>query len=390
MFELLLSDYTTRVVALGVALIGAACGALGCFAILRRQSLLGDAMSHAALPGVVLGFMLSGSKAPAVLLAGAAFTGILAAGCVVAVRGIARLRQDTMLGIVLSVFFGGGIVLLSLVQRWPAAGKAGLDKFLFGSAATLLAGDLLPMLFLAAVTGLLLLAFWPRFKLLSFDIDFMRSIGIASRPYEILLTIMMVLAIVMGLQTVGVVLMSAMLIAPAAAARQWTDRLPLMALLAALLGALGGVCGVLISSLISRMPTGPVIVVVLSIFVLASSLFAPQRGLLPALLRELRARASVRREAILLGLLHLAAQHRDPFYPHEAAAIRALGHRVSVQELRSLKDDGLVELPQPGTVRLSAAGLQEARRLLELHGLDSLDSAGLQQGKGSLSEGGPA
>ena len=184
------------------------------------------------------------------------------------------------LGMVLSVFFGLGLVLLTVVQRRPDAGQAGLDRFLFGQAATLLERDVWTIVAVGAVAVGGMLAGWKEFKLLSFDPDFGASLGYRMRRVDVLLTGMLVIGIVVGLQTVGVVLMSAMVVAPAAAARQWTDHLGRMVALAALFGAGAGVSGAVLSSTVPRLPTGPTIVLCLSALVLLSVLLAPGRGAL--------------------------------------------------------------------------------------------------------------
>jgi manganese/zinc/iron transport system permease protein len=275
----LFNDYTLRIVAIGAAALGAASGALGSFAVLRKQSLLGDAISHAALPGIALAFLITGSKDPLVLVLGAAAAGWIGTLLVIGVVGETRVKEDSALGIVLSVFFGFGLVLLTLVQRRPDASQAGLDRFLFGQAATLLERDIWVIGGLGSLAVLVMLLAWKEFKLLSFDREFGASLGFGMRGIDVLLTSVLVLAIVIGLQTVGVVLMSAMVVAPGAAARQWTDRLGTMVALAAVFGALSGVTGAVISSSTSRVPTGPTIVLCLSAIVLVSLLFAPNRGL---------------------------------------------------------------------------------------------------------------
>lgn len=245
----LLTDYTLRTVALGAAVLGIVSGALGTFAFLRRQSLLGDAMSHAALPGVVLAFMLTGSKAPLVLVLGAAVAGVLGTVFLLSITRYTRIKEDAALGIILSVFFGVGLMLLTFLQRNPAAAQAGLNNFLFGQAATLLQRDVVVMAVFGGGALLVLALFWKEFKLLAFDRDFGGSLGFPMAALDVLLTTLLVIAIVIGLQAVGVVLMSAMVVAPAAAARQWTDRLSIMVILAAFFGAMAGVIGAVISSL---------------------------------------------------------------------------------------------------------------------------------------------
>ena len=298
----LIFDYTLRTVALGSALLGVVSGVLGAFAVLRRQSLLGDAISHAALPGVALAFLLTGSKEAIVLVSGAIATGWLATMLVMQVTGQTRIKSDAALGIVLAVFFGFGLLLLTFIQRLPTAAKAGLDKFLFGQAATLLGRDVMTMAVLGGAALLIVALLWKEFKLLSFDPDFAGSLGFPVRGLDILLITLTVIAIVVGLQTVGVVLMSTMLVAPAAAARQWTERLDRMVLLSGLFGALAGMLGAITSSQVSHLPTGPTIVLYMSAVVAISLLFAPHRGLIARSRQQTRRRWQFAQEALAVHL----------------------------------------------------------------------------------------
>ena len=266
----LLHDYTFQVVALGAALLGMASGMIGSFAVLRRQSLLGDVVSHAALPGIAAVFLMTGTKDTVWLLIGALCSGLAATGFIIGVVRYSRVKFDTALALGMSVFFGLGLMLLTYVQKIPNSNQAGLQRFIFGQAAVLLKSDILVI----AVTGAALLAltllFWKEFKLLSFDPEFARSLGLPTRSLNVLLSAMTVAAIIAGLQTVGVILMSAMLVAPAVAARQWTNRLGVMVGLAALFGAVSGVAGTLVSSAMPKLPAGPAIVVAADVLVLIS------------------------------------------------------------------------------------------------------------------------
>jgi manganese/zinc/iron transport system permease protein len=275
----LLSDYTARNVALGSSLLGVISGVLGCFAVLRRQGLLGDVLAHAALPGICLAYLLTNSKSSLVLLLGAAIAGWLAALALLQIVQQARLSEDSALGIVLSTFFAAGITLLTFLTKRGDAQGAGLDRFLFGQAAALIEEDVLVIAVLAAIAIGATALFYKEFKLLTFDALFARSIGLPTQALSVLLTSLVVVAIVIGLQTVGVVLMAAMLIGPAVAARQWTDRLGVMVALAALFGAAAGLAGALISLSAENIPTGPVTILSLTLIVVFSLLFAPARGL---------------------------------------------------------------------------------------------------------------
>jgi len=354
----LLFDYTIRTVALGAAVLGIVAGALGTFALLRRQSLLGDAMSHAALPGVLIAFMLTGSKAPVVLVLGAAVAGVLGTFLLLAITRYSRIKEDAALGVILSVFFGFGLLLLTFLQRNPTAAQAGLNRFLFGQAATLLVRDVITMSAFGGAALLLVVLFWKEFKLLSFDRDFGSSLGYPMTALDVLLTTLLVIGIVIGLQAVGVVLMSALVVAPAAAARQWTDRLGMMLVIASAFGALAGVTGALISSTGAGFSTGPVVVLAISLIVLASLRFGAGRGLVWNWLRRQRSRRTLRTEAVLDNLYGLASQHADPRHPHAVEALRVLDHYQGGvrRSLAALAADGYVHEVLPGQWALTDAG----------------------------------
>lgn len=284
----LVFDYTLRNVALGSALLGIVSGVLGCFAVLRRQGLLGDALAHAALPGICIAFLLTGSKTPLVLMVGAALAGWLGTLVLLWIVRATRLSEDTALGIVLSSFFGFGIVLLTLIARRNDAHQAGLDRYLFGQAATLVQEQVFTMAIVGALALLLVGLLYKEFKLLTFDTAFAASLGLPTQRLNVLLTGLIVLAVVIGLQTVGVVLMAAMLVGPAVAARQWTNRLGVMIGLAALFGALSGISGALLSVSDAHLPTGPMIILSLTAIVAGSLLLAPARGLIWEWLRRRR------------------------------------------------------------------------------------------------------
>lgn len=277
-FSFLAVDYTLLLVMQGAALLGLVSGALGSFALLRQQSLLGDAISHAALPGIVLMFLFTHSKNPWVLLTGGAFAGALGVVIMNGVVAKTTLKKDAILGIVLSVFFGLGLVLMTVAQKIPIASQAILNKFLFGNVATLLPIDIVVIQVITLCILVVLFLCWKECSLYVFDPVFTHSLGFSTRIIELLLTVLLVLAIVIGLQTVGVILMSTMLIAPAAAARQWTTCLSRMVLLAGFCGCVSAVVGVYASAVFNHVPTGPAIVVVASFIVFFSLLCGPKRG----------------------------------------------------------------------------------------------------------------
>lgn len=367
LFNDLLFDYTLRTVALGSAVLGIVSGALGAYAVLRKQSLLGDAMSHAALPGIALAFLLTGSKSSLVLILGAAIAGWIGTLFIMSIVRLTRIKFDSALGLVLSVFFGFGLVLLTIIQKMPDANQAGLDKFLFGQAAALLERDVITMGILGAIAIVAMMVFWKEFKLLSFDPDFGATLGFPMRLLDVLLTTLIVLAIVLGLQTVGVVLMSAMIVAPAAAARQWTDHLGTMVFLSSIFGAMAGIVGALLSSSIQRLPTGPTIVLCISTIVLISLFFAPRRGLIWNWIRERRNRGRLHVEAILQDLYSLASAHEDPEHAHSIAVLRLMsaGKGGVDKGLKTLQEQGFVKPVHLDEWALTKSGVEQARNLIE-------------------------
>ncbi len=339
----LLGDHTLRTVALGAGLVGLAAGVAGVFAVLRRQSLLGDVVSHSALPGIALAFLLTHNRNPLVLLIGAVIAGWLGTVISQQITRNSRIKQDAALGIVLSVMFGLGMLLLVVIQQNPLAGQAGLEKYLFGSAATLLRQDII----VSAAVGVICLGaialFWKEFKLTAFDPTFAQSTGIPLRVVETVLASVTVLAICIGLQTVGVVLMSALLVAPAAAARQWTNRLETMALAAGVFGALSGMAGAVISSQAANLPAGPVVIVVLTCLVTLSIFFAPARGIFWEWLRHTAQHRLVEESAVLAGMLKLADEDPDPFRPHDVSALDAVGLHSAEKTMALLESKGWVK-----------------------------------------------
>ena len=315
-FSLVFSDYTLRTITLGTAILGAVTGMLGSFAVLRKQSLLGDAISHAALPGIAIAFLITGTKDSNILLLGALISGLIGTFWIRGIIKKTHLKSDTALGLILSLFFGFGMLLLTFIQKQPNANQAGLDKYLFGQAATLVESDVWLMAIVTGICLLVLLVFWKEFKILLFDADYAKTLGFNTKFIDILITSFIVLAIVLGLQTVGVVLMSAMLLAPAAAARQWTNSLAVMVFLAALFGAFSGVFGTAISASQNNLSTGPVIVLVAAVFVIISFVFSPSRGLLFKQIRFIKNRRDLELHKTLAFMYHIVEDHEDLSHPH--------------------------------------------------------------------------
>lgn len=363
--------YTTLNVVLGSTLLGLSGGVVGSFALLRRQSLLGDALAHAALPGICVAYIFTWEKSPLVLLPGAMVAGVLGALFIQLVIRWSRVKEDAAIGIVLSVFFGVGIVLLTKIQQLPAGNQSGLKTFLFGQAATLLEEDVILLAVVAAVVLGLVMLFFKELKLLAFDQDYGRSLGYPMKLLDVLLTGLLVLVVVAGLQTVGVILMVAALITPAAAARQWTNRLGLMVILAGIVGSGAGVTGALLSSTTPRLPPGPTIVLISSAVLVASLLLAPRRGILWSWFRERSSRRRVHDENFLKDLYSIGERIGGwaGFVPITALmGLRGKGAWNVEKDAARLAREGLVARSQDA-FKLTDAGLEAAQRVVRRHRL---------------------
>ncbi|RID82766.1 metal ABC transporter permease [Peribacillus asahii] len=286
----ILRDPNTQWILLGTLLLGLSSGVIGSFAYLRKQSLLGDTLAHAALPGICIVFMLTGVKSISFFLFGAAIAGMIAVFVINVVTKYSRIKQDTALGLVLSAFFGLGIVLLTQIQQSSYGNQSGLDKFLFGQTASMVMSDVYVMMAVSLILILACTLFFKEFKLLSFDPGFAKGIGLPVLLLDYIIMLLIVGAVVIGIQAVGVVLMAALLITPAVSARYWTERLSVMVVLSGIFGMLSGVVGTLLSAAVNNLPTGPLIVLSATVWFMFSLLFAPNRGVVAKLWRRVEAK----------------------------------------------------------------------------------------------------
>ncbi|WP_413304386.1 metal ABC transporter permease [Bacillus sp. 1P10SD] len=285
-------DPNTQWILMGSMLLGLSSGVIGSFAYLRKQSLMGDALSHAALPGVCVAFMITGTKSIFFFLIGAIIAGILATVSISYITRHSRIKQDSALGIILTVFFGVGIVLLTQIQHSNSGNQSGLDKFLFGHAASMVQSDVYTIAGISVLLVSLSFLFFKEFKLLSFDSGFAKGIGLPVVLLDQFIMLLIVMAVVIGIQAVGVVLMAALLITPAVAARYWTEKLHVMVIVAGLFGALSGFIGTVVSTMANNLPTGPLIVLSATIIFVISIVFAPNRGMVA----KIRLRHSARND----------------------------------------------------------------------------------------------
>jgi manganese/zinc/iron transport system permease protein len=350
--------YNTLIVLAGVGLLGGAAGLVGSFAVLRRRALLGDALSHAALPGLCIGFLIAGERHLPAMLLGALATGLLGVGVVSVLRHRTRIREDAAIGIVLSVFFGVGIVLSRLIQNSTtlAGSKAGLDSYILGKTAGMVATDVVLIGVAAAIALAIVLILFKEFLAVSFDPGFARAQGWPARTLDLVLTGLIAGDVVIGLPAVGVVMMAALLIIPGVSARFWSDRLSRVVMLAAIIGVGMGLAGTALSATYEKMPAGPIITLVGTGIFILSALLAPRRGLIARIVARRRERSAADR-AELLRLLFEAEESKRSF--DELAQLKAWSPGKVQRLLVGAERDGDVALDPSGPA-LTADGRMRA------------------------------
>jgi manganese/zinc/iron transport system permease protein len=306
-------SYNTAIVLCGAGLLGASAGMIGNFAVLRRRALTGDALAHAALPGLCVAFLLldyllqfpslrsllaaigivDSRNLPA-LLVGALCSGVLGVAVISGLRRWTRIKEDAAIGIVLGGFFGAGIALLRLIQNSSTGNKAGLQSFILGKTAGMIRDDVFLIGGMGIVCLLLVLLLYKEFKLTVFDPGFATAQGWPIWRLDLLVMSLVAVAVVIGLPAVGAILMASMLILPAAAARFWTDRFGGLLVLSAVFGAASGVVGTALSAQFQKLPAGPIIILTGTALFLISVFFAPRRGLIARALEQLKFRRDLR------------------------------------------------------------------------------------------------
>lgn len=272
--------YNELVVLTGASLLGLTAGVVGCFAVLRRRALLGDALGHATLPGLCLGYVLAGQRSLPILLASALATGLLSILVFAGIKQFSRLREDAAIGIVLSVFYAAGVVGLSLLARQSNSGQAGLESFLFGKTSGMIFEDVVCIAGLAVVSLGTTWALVKELQIVAFDTEFARVQGWPTGAIDLLLMLLIALAVVLGLPAVGALLVAALLVIPAAAARFWTNRLGTMLVIAGVMGMASGMAGTFASIPLPSMPTGPAIILSATLLFAVSVAVGTARGML--------------------------------------------------------------------------------------------------------------
>lgn len=289
----IITQYSFIVVAIGTMLLAMATGIVGTISILKGQSLIGDAVGHASLPGIILAFMISGRKSAVILMLGAIVAGIVAFMLIQIISEGSKIEADTAMAVILSAMFGMGMVLKSYIQgnsKYQGASQSGLASYIFGQAAYILREDVYIILAVSIISLALFILFYKEIKVYVFDMVYAYTIGINSRLTSLLIMIITMILIAAGLKAVGAILISSMLITPAVTGLQWSNSYEKVLVIAAVTGAVSAFLGTFISSAVKGFSTGSSIILIMSVIALFSVLFAP-RGIVRMLLNIRKMRA---------------------------------------------------------------------------------------------------
>lgn len=367
--DLLIPSSGSGKAVLAAILLGAGCGLLGCFVVLRRVALMGDAVSHAVLPGVVAGLIYSPDRNPGIIFMFAALAGLLGAGLVRLMMVSTRLKSDAALGIVLATFFAFGIMWQSRNQQ----DTVGVMNFLFGNIGSIDASDLRMMLMTTSILVVTMFLLRRPLLMVSFDEGFSQGLGYPVRMLNGVFYFLLTFSVVVALQAVGVVLVSAMLITPAAAAYLLTDRFERMLLLSVLFGVGSGIMGGLVSAEVDGLPTGPVIALCATALFGIIYLLAPRHGVLSRMMRTIRRRMRVRRENMLKAIYQI---HEAEGFAHEEVSVLMLARKRGQTEENVIKDckallsRGFIEMAEDGvSLHLSRLGWKRAMEIVRNHRL---------------------
>lgn len=381
------TDAVLRAPTLGCMFMCLAAALIGVIIFLRKQSLVGESLSHAAYPGVIVGLIIAGFfnleagdeiLISIFIMAGAFVSSMVGLRCITSLERYFRVRSDSALCFVLAAFFGIGVTFASQIQLSHPSLYRQAQVYLYGQAATMTDIHIYIYGVLSTVVLAVIIFFYKEIKIITFDRLYAKSLDIATKQVDSIIFILVVLSVVIGIRSVGVVLMSAMLIAPAVAARQYTHRLSRMFALAALFGLLSAFLGNYLSVELTllfssdfttsrfTLPTGPMIVVVASIFCLASLLFAPEKGLLIRLVRIARFRHRCLCENVLKTLWYTHTEKETPFAHIAKYQTTSPWHLKLV--LRQLCRAGWIDCSKQG-YRLTTFGEQKASLIVRLHRL---------------------
>lgn len=360
-------------ISITIALLGFVTGALGVFIVLKKQALVGDAIAHSSLPGVMLAYLIFNQRRLEILIIGAMIFAIISMALFNFIKKYSKIKNDAILAIILSGMFGLGIALYEIVKIIPGSGKAGLVSYIYGQTATILNKDMYMLIGINIFVLLVVILLWKEFKLSIFNEEFGQTLGFSNRLINSLLGFITVIVVVSGIEMVGVVLISALLIAPAVSARQWSDRLSVNVILAGFIGAGSGALGAYMGNELS-IPPGPAIIIVLSIVVVFSLFFAPKKGIVSKNIRNNIYKRKVKKYGTLINIYNgnsvsterqtKRVKNNRSYNYKDLARLGYTGKDQAQEEIYILLEEDLITI-ENNSYHITEQGLNKVRSLLK-------------------------
>jgi len=363
-------DANINNVLLGTIILGFTCGIAGVLVILSKKTLIVDAVSHSVLPGICIGFMFTGVKNPVYIISGGMIAGAVAVYLVDWISNISRIKKDASIAITLSVLFSAGVILLNIIQHSGNSNQSGLTDFLFGKAATIIESDLYVFGVIAGIVILTLILFYQHFKIALFDLGFAKTIGLNEKLIQGLISGLIIISTAIGIQTVGIILMSALIITPASSALFWTNNFKKSIILSGVFACSSSVLGVFISFLSSDMPTGPWIIVMLSSIAVFSAFFS-KKGIITKKIKAFKNKQKILSDNLLKIIYKI---HEKENNIKEGCTIKEILNTNSIsandlyQGIKILKRKSILANSNDLWV-LTKKGIHEAEKIIRAHNL---------------------
>ncbi|MBI2344716.1 metal ABC transporter permease [Candidatus Dependentiae bacterium] len=351
---------------LATGFFGAVTGIIGSWLLLEQKSLFADTIAHATFPGITLIFLITHNQSPIIFMAAALLGCLIAAFLTKSLKQNTTLKKDTVLGVILAASFGIGSMLLSKIQQLNIINSNLITKYFLGNAATIMQEDCLIIIIISLLSLLTTLIYKRQYCIIIFDSTFSKITQISRQYISKIMLVITTLTITTGLQIVGIILMSSLLINPAAAAYQWTKRLTNMMILAALFGFASTSTGIYISSKLYHVPPGPIIIIIATTITLLSILLSPQ-GILTTWYTDKVQKKELSYVQLLSRFLLFNEFKTDPFYAHDLITLKMIGKEIPTHKLLELEQHGFITTPKKNFWALTAKGLCLLKKQKDIH-----------------------
>ena len=341
---------------LTTGLFSSVAGIIGSWLLLEKKSLFADTIAHAAFPGITIIFLLTHTKSPALFMVSAIISCLFATYLIKKIEKNSHLKKDTILGIILASSFGIGSMLLSKIQQLNIINSGLITKYFIGNPATIMQQDCIFIIFMSFISFIVYIIYQRKYSALVFDPIFSKTIQSSTQYVEYIMLFIITLIIVAGLQIVGIILMSSLLINPSVAAYQWTKKLKTLICLSAIFGFIQTSLGIYISSQLYHIPPGPIIIIIATMITFISILFSPH-GIIISWYKKKTQKSELSTLQLLSRFLLFNEFKTDPFYPHDLISLKEIEKEIPPYKLKNLKEMGYIQSFENNFWALTQKGL---------------------------------